>query len=312
LALGLLLSASASLPAHADAKKDVEALMARYQQAFRKKDIAAMRAMTMPDFTMKPLTGRASTRQEVLSGLLAQMNAVQSIASWTLTIERFSVKGSTATAIVRERMSAVFRDGYGNRQTNVTASRLRDTFRRTPDGWKYQKAEELAADRKQDGIGYVGVDKLTPATPGDKAARRAIEARYAEYRNYMRRGELGALLALYTSDFSMDYPNGRTYNRSQLESSMRQTMAGTKSYPSWTMKIGRFSSESGEARVLIIEDMQSIVVDAGGHRHNQRVVDYYVDTWVKTPKGWKLQNTRVVRANVTVDGKAVDVFKGRG
>ena len=303
-----MLAPTASRADDAAVRKQIESQMALFQQAFRRKDMAALRAITTPDFTMKTKGGVVSTRREAEAAMAADMKSIVAITDWKLKIEKISVKGDSATLIVSENMTAKLSSPMtGNRQS-VSFVRMRETWIKTRVGWRYKRAEALVSETGPKGMTFVAADQLDTRTPEYVVARKAIQAQYAAYQRAVRKKDYKAALATMDESVTVVYPNGRTFNRKQTELSLQQVMIATRNIPEWELKIIHVSLRGSTAFVSVGERMVSNYADFHG-MHKQTLTDFYQDTWVKTAKGWRLKNTLVLRGSVTVDGKTGDPFK---
>lgn len=308
-ALILALATGPGRAEDAAVRGQIEAQMARFQKAFRNKELAAMRSITTPDFTMKSPDGTVSSRKEAESVIAAEMKSIRSIKEWTLKIERLTVKGNVATAIVSERMVAQVANPLGKDRLSVANARMRETWIKTSAGWRYKRAEALSASSGPANMKFVSATELDTRRPEYVVVRKAIEAQYAVYRKAIRARDFRTAMSTMTDDVTVLYPNGRTFNRKQTEESLRQTLRDLRSVKEWTMKIAHLNVRKTTAVATVGERMVTTFEDYRGTIHNQTLVDFYQDTWIKTTRGWRLRNTRIMRGEVTVDGKTGDPFK---
>lgn len=307
----ILILAACCLPVRADdaaVRKQIESQMARFQQAFRKKDLAGMRAITTPDFTIKSIQGRVSTHKEADAALAIELRALRSIPEWTLKIEKLAVNGKVATAIVSEHMVAKMVDSAGAEKVSTLNGRMRETWVLTSTGWRYKHAEQLSSSVGPANMRFVPADQADTKRPDYVAARKGIEAQYAAYQRAVRRHDVIGAMATMASDVSTVYPNGRTLDRQHMGTELEQTLRSLRSIKEWTIKIAHLNARQTTAEATVGERMVSTYVDGSG-LHHQTLVDFYVDTWIKTNKGWRLRNTRVLRGEVTVDGRSGDPFR---
>lgn len=312
--LSLALVATMLVPAacradDATVRKQIKAQMARFQDAFRRKDLAALRAIATPDFTMKSKNGVVSSRREAEAAMAADMKAIIEITSWTLKINAIKVKGDVANLVVDERMTAKLASGLSGRRVSVSRLRMKETWVKMPNGWRYKKAEALESANGPEGMTFVESDQLDNRNPVYVAARKAIDKQYAVYQNAIRKKDFRTAMSTMEPGITIVYPNGRTFNRRQTEVTLQQTIGATRSIPEWELKIIHLSVNGNTAVASIGERMVTIFVDFRGTLHKQTLLDFYQDTWVKSSKGWRLKNTLVSNGTVTVDGKTADPFK---
>lgn len=309
MTLALLVCCAPSFADDAAIRKQIQSQMARFQDAFRHKDMAGMRAITTPDFTIKNVRGHVSTHKEADAALALELGALRAIPEWTLKIEKLVVKGDVATAIVSERMVAKMVDSAGASHVNASTGKMRETWVRTPSGWKYKHAEQLSVNVGPANMHFVRADQADTKRPDYVAARKAIEAQYAAYQRAIRRHDVRAALATMADDASMVYPSGKTYDRQQIGNSLAGMLRDLRTIKEWTIKVAHLSVRSTGAEATVGERMVSTYVDGAGVLHHQTLIDFYVDTWVRTPHGWRLRNTQVMRGQATVDGKTGDPFR---
>lgn len=290
-------------------RKELESQMARFQQAFRRKDVAALRSITTPDFTMKAPNGRVSRRREAEVAMIAEMKSIRSIKQWTLTIEKLAVKGDVATAIVNERMTAEIAGPFDQPHTEVSQARIRETWVKTRAGWRYKRSELVSSSSGPPNMSFLSTSQEESRKPEYTATRKAIEAQYASYQRGVRNRDIKRILGTMTSDVTTVYPSGRTFGRKEAEASLRRMLAGLRSVDEWTIRIAHLSLGKASAVATVGERMVTTFADGRGKLHKQTLVDFYQDTWVRQNNVWRLRNTKVLRGTLTMDGKVVDPFK---
>jgi len=312
ITLAVLVAMMPALPVQADdaaVRKQIESQIARFQKAFKAKDIKGMRAITTPDFSVKSPDGVKSSRTEAEAVMLAEMKSIRAVKEWKITIESLKVNGSTATALVNERMVAQIADTSSKVTTRVSKAKIRETWVKSGGVWKYKRSEALSASSAPIGVNYVSSDNLDTRRPEYVAVRKAIEEQYAIYRKAVRNRDLKTAMGTMTSDVTVLYPNGRTFNRKMSEALLYQTLRDLRSIKEWSVKIANLRIRGNTAVATVGERMVTTFVDFRGALHNQTLVDFYQDTWVKTKAGWRLRNTRIIRGEVEVDGKKGDPFR---
>ncbi|HEY3412130.1 MAG TPA: nuclear transport factor 2 family protein [Armatimonadota bacterium] len=306
--MAAILTPAASRADDAAVRKQIEAQMARFQQAFRRKDVSAMRLITTPDFTMKSKDGVVTTRRAAEISMANELKSITEITKWTLKIEKIVVRGNVATLLVTENMKARLASETTGNGIYVNFARIRETWINTPDGWRYKRGEALDFKSAREGMSFVKPDEMDLRQPGYATTRKAIERQYAAYQRAIRNKDFAGVLATMTEDTTLLYPSGRSFSRKEIEAMLRGTMRATRSIPEWSLKILRLSVRGNSAVATIGERMVSNYADPNG-LHKQTLVDFYHDTWVNTPKGWRLKSTVVSQGKVTVDGRTVDPFK---
>jgi Domain of unknown function (DUF4440) len=144
-------AASAGDPA---VRRELEANYATYVRAVKQKDKAPLKQYvekyTVSGFRQKMPDGRTLDRDQVITMLTQGMGAAR-IVDEQLKIGKVSVKGSEAVVEYTERTTAVSPDPQGGSHRIVASSTSRDTWVRTPGGWKLRLSEILAAKTLMDG-----------------------------------------------------------------------------------------------------------------------------------------------------------------
>jgi ketosteroid isomerase-like protein len=150
LVLGLLVIGGL---AHADDKAVREILKAnyaRFAEAYRKNNIEAVSSFLTPDYTSTQSNGQKLTREATIKAL-RQQRASLSGATIENKIDKLTVKGSQAIAIVHARMSGTIADPQGKRHTLVAIAVSTDTWIKTASGWKIKSDVAQQETLKMDG-----------------------------------------------------------------------------------------------------------------------------------------------------------------
>jgi hypothetical protein len=150
LLAGLIPSSRAQKPADGrDARRELEAKYAKVSEAYRKKDIGAFMENKTPDFTGKSLNGVVRTREQVEAGVRQRMERIRKLNYLKIKIEKLTVGDGVAVAITSQEFSRVVADAQGVERTVVSkGTRHRDTWVKTPAGWKMKSVEELTQGRE--------------------------------------------------------------------------------------------------------------------------------------------------------------------
>jgi hypothetical protein len=78
---------------------------------------------------------------------------------------------------------------------------------------------------------------------------------------------------------------------------------------SWDRSVKKIALDGKRAIVIVGGTFNGVFSD-GRKDHTLKLVATAKDTWVKTPKGYKLQKTIVQQNTVTIDGKQTTGPKG--
>lgn len=310
--LAALIVTSLVLPARAAneaVSRQIQTQMKRFQVAFVKKDLAGVRAITTPDFTVKTKSGHVSTRREAEAAMATEMNSLRAVDDWSLNIDKIFVKGNTATLFVTERMAAKIADATGAIHSNVSMGRMREIWVKSGKTWYYKRCEALSMSSGPDNMKFESATRIDNNRPDKAVALKAIQAQYENYKMAVRNRNLWAAVSTMTSDATVIYPNGRTLTTNETRRSLKATLDSLRSIKSWELKIANLNVGKGTALATIGERMVTTFADYNGKVHTQELIDFYNDTWIRTDRGWRLRNTRILRGTVKIDGKKIDPFK---
>jgi hypothetical protein len=136
-------------------RRELEAIYAKYVRAAKQKEKAPVKQFiqryTVADFQQKMPGGRTLNRAEVTAMLTEGPGAAAQIVDEQLNIRRLTVKGNEAIVTYADRSTAVAADPQGNSHKIVATSTSRDTWVKTPAGWKMRLSEVLEAKTLMDG-----------------------------------------------------------------------------------------------------------------------------------------------------------------
>lgn len=147
------------------------------------------------------------------------------------------------------------------------------------------------------------------ARADDRTVRRDLDAIYAKYVQAAKRKEKTALkqfIQQYTvADFQQKIPGGRTLNRAQVTAMMTEGPAADVRIVDEHLKIRKLSVKGNEAVATYTDQSTAVVADPQGKSHRIVSTSTSRDTWVKTPRGWKMRLSEVLQAKTMMDGKPV-------
>jgi hypothetical protein len=138
------------------------------------------------------------------------------------------------------------------------------------------------------------------------AVRKEIDARYAKLADAMRRKDLDALFALYTSDFHAVTPRGEVWSRERSLAYQRNGMAQVKEthHISNTIVGLTVCGTHAKATVLQVWNRTQMMVGKLRRVDTHAVQD---EEWVKEEGVWRRGNIDYVRNGPAfVDGKRVN------
>jgi ketosteroid isomerase-like protein len=153
LAMSLLLAVVAVRIALADkrAAREIRAQYARTVQYSKQKNVEGLLRQMAPDFLYKAKNGNVMNKQMVEQAMRAQYALIQSVDKRTTTIKKMEIKGNTARVITQEELAVTMVDAQGTPHKVVSKATTRDTWVKTPQGWKVKMTEILDEQTTIDG-----------------------------------------------------------------------------------------------------------------------------------------------------------------
>ncbi|MBW3637695.1 MAG: nuclear transport factor 2 family protein [Armatimonadetes bacterium] len=141
---------AAETPAQKAAHKVIAGNYLRYGRAFEIKDLAAIMALTAPDYTSRGLRGDLQNRAEFEREMRAAFASAHRVSPASAQIMSFQWQQNEAIVVVKQTVRLVFlRDNKPRRYQNITLAR--DTWVHTPRGWQVRQSVTLAENITLDG-----------------------------------------------------------------------------------------------------------------------------------------------------------------
>jgi len=160
-AVWLALAASAQADDKA-VRKALEPMYAKMEQAFKKRDIKAVMALTAPGFTGK--SGKETVpAEEVQMQLGMQFAMLKVMKSAKMRIAKLTVKGDKAVVVNRYAFSGVIEPQKGTTVKMADSGITRDTWTKTAKGWRLLQLETVKSNPTLNGT------PLKEAMAGKKA-----------------------------------------------------------------------------------------------------------------------------------------------
>ena len=165
-------------------------------EADRRRDLAARLDLLTPDFEVVTLDGRVLRRADVERGIAEfHQSTIDFSPATRTTIENISVSGDLATVLTNQHLVRTVRGPAGSPVERISNIRHRETWVRTPDGWKTKRVEETEQGPVTvagvpvpfDAAGTAFVRKIR--TEGIAAATAEFEARRRRDANAVLFGE---------------------------------------------------------------------------------------------------------------------------
>jgi len=140
LAVGL---ASALVRADAEEKirKELKANYGKIVKGFKKNDPAVWEGFLVPDFKLKLFNGSVQDRRWVVDYVRNNAKTFK-VLKLSMVIKELKIEGDEATAVVEQKSSRTFNDEQGNGHRLDVGALQRETWTKTPSGWKLKSVEE--------------------------------------------------------------------------------------------------------------------------------------------------------------------------
>jgi acetyl esterase/lipase/ketosteroid isomerase-like protein len=125
------------------AQREIQAAIDSSIEADRRRDLAARLDLITPDFEVVTLDGRVLRRADVERGIADFQKSTIAISPATRTaIEKIRVRGEVATVFTNQHLVRMVRGPAGKPVERISNIRHRETWVRTPGGWKTKRVEE--------------------------------------------------------------------------------------------------------------------------------------------------------------------------
>lgn len=145
-------------------RRALEEQYAKIAEAQRNKDIEALRSLRTPDFAAHMPNGETWDLDQSLNYSKRAFEQVQSIIALSNIIESLTVNGQEAVAVVHQQWSRMQMKKGKLRRVDTNAVQ-RETWIRTPDGWKLKLIDEI-----HPGVWLVDGKRVDPSKPYDPDA----------------------------------------------------------------------------------------------------------------------------------------------
>lgn len=124
----------------AEARTMLRDMYAAFRADVRRKDAKAALAKLTDNYTVE-YPDHNEGRGAVERGMAGEFKATLEIPEWNQTVRAVTVDGNTVTAVVEDRKTSLFRDPNGQTRTSRVEATMRDTWIKTPKGWKNRRTE---------------------------------------------------------------------------------------------------------------------------------------------------------------------------
>jgi len=165
-----VLGAGRALAAPAGDEAAIGSLYRRIEQAYLRRDAAAIMSHAAPGMTATGPGGERITRGELERMLRDQMRSLRCMRRAEMRIRRLTVRGDRATAMIAFRLEGESAAPKGRSQRIVESGTSVDTWRRGPKGWQVVSSMQLPAG------GHAVRTGATPPRPPMLAPRSPFTA----------------------------------------------------------------------------------------------------------------------------------------
>ena len=143
--IAMLAIGSASVIVRADVedniRKELKANYAKIVKGFKRNDPAVWEGFLIPDFKLKLFSGSVQDRSWVVNYIRNNAKTFK-VLKLSMVIKELKVEEDDALAVVEQKSSRTFIDEQGNGHRLDIGALQRETWTRTPDGWKLKSVEE--------------------------------------------------------------------------------------------------------------------------------------------------------------------------
>ncbi len=151
LLLLLFLSSPGRTGTVAQVRHQLEAQYAAISRAYRQKDVEGITRLMARDYLWKRAGMPALDRYEAEDTIRDWLDRLQTIKGLASRLQGVTVSGRTAIAIHTSTLLGTVKDQAGKSHSLVSTQTSRDTWIRTPEGWRIRRAVTLSSQALVDG-----------------------------------------------------------------------------------------------------------------------------------------------------------------
>lgn len=141
-------SAAVATPDTSSVRRELEQWYDKNQRAFSAKDVATIMALRTDDFHTVAPDGAVRNRAEMEQHTRSLLNGIDRWISQSNDINSLEVSGDLARAVVRQHLVRMALRSDGKVHHIETWATQDETWRRTPDGWKLYRVENVRDQRR--------------------------------------------------------------------------------------------------------------------------------------------------------------------
>lgn|ERR1041384_442224 len=147
-------------------RRELEALYAKRAQAVRDKDWPALRALVTDDYTVVLPDGQTMQPEQAIAYLQRGLEQFVSVSNLTFTLETINLDGNEAQVDARQNFTRTQKLRDGKVHTVTSGVLQRETWIKTPAGWKHRLTDNIREQRVA--VDGVPVDPNKPYNPGER------------------------------------------------------------------------------------------------------------------------------------------------
>jgi vacuolar-type H+-ATPase subunit B/Vma2 len=138
------------------AEREIRAGYDRIVQYTKQKNVEGLLRMMTPDFMYRTRRGMVMSKQMVEMAMREHYARIQSVKKRTTSIRKMEFQGKTVRVTTAEEFVAIILDPLGQPHEHVNRATTRDTWVKTPQGWKIKMTEILEEETFIDGRRQTG------------------------------------------------------------------------------------------------------------------------------------------------------------
>jgi len=133
------------------------------------------------------------------------------------------------------------------------------------------------------------------------SVRSDIQRQYTRWARAALSNDVDAILSILAPDYSLHTYTGTTINRTDYEASLRKRKAANKPATAYETKINNVTVEGSTALVISDETSEAVSLDPVTNKKVKLIhIHRYLDTWIRSGKGWRLRTTITKVESTTV------------
>lgn len=138
----------------------------------------------------------------------------------------------------------------------------------------------------------------------DPTIRQQLKAEYMKADAATRAKDLDRLMSQYSEDFRLKVNQDKTLSRKQVGDLVHWQIVATKEIKELSYTILSVTVK-GKTAMATVKQTETLVVVLQSKPHVLASTQISEDTWILTPKGWRLKYQEVKQNRTTSDGKLI-------